>query len=60
MVNEILKQNGAYASVESNDWSGATVKIFLPQRLMRKLASFPLLQAPLEEMAEVLCLFLVH
>ena len=46
MLNEILKQNGAYASVENNVGSGTTVKIFLPRRLMRKLASFPLLQAP--------------
>jgi len=30
MVNGILKQNGAYASIESNLGSGTTVKIFLP------------------------------
>jgi len=46
MLNEILKQNGAYASVENNVGSGTTVKIFLPLRLMRKLASFLLFQAP--------------
>jgi len=60
MLNEILKQNGAYASVENNVGSGTTVKIFLPLRLMRKLASFPCCRRlTLEEMAEVLCLFLV-
>jgi two-component system cell cycle sensor histidine kinase/response regulator CckA len=30
MVNGILKQNGAYASIESNLGSGTAVKIFLP------------------------------
>jgi signal transduction histidine kinase len=41
MVNEILKQNGAFASVESNVGSGTTVKIFLPAAADAKARELP-------------------
>jgi two-component system, cell cycle sensor histidine kinase and response regulator CckA len=41
MVNEILQQNGAFASVESNVGSGTTVKIFLPAAADAKARELP-------------------